>query len=622
MSQGIVPSQVHSTLFGNLLCCFSRSSETQVLCIVTALMSVPPKVCLLFHVAMSTYALLPTEDPVETLQLKRLTHPKDPKRWMAYVNTFIVKKGMKGISNEPQFVTAIHYLNKKLIFKYLLKKQSYTLSSKVDTGSPDFVVVYPIFLLEIRPPVKAKLSTGKWKWTVEKSSAVIFHINQLRLFSLQQSRCKCNFTVNYHKLSSKILEGKIFLCGIYSNVSLYVAGHKIESEIFYCFINSFAFSVLLNTFSAQSIESSKLWEVRRNGNDLIRTYHTLLLFNNRSILLYHIITEKCKTITVFIPSGSKAQYFDGPGLLSECSKTRVNAVKFVTFQGVIQVHSSDKRWLLNYSSTHNVDEWERYAIKGMTNHTLTIAHDPHQCNNAKVCIRKFHVETADGKHVNIAFSYLHYVGDNGTDCLFGGVALFDATYAVCGSHRTCKNEARHFRLNESSTICTSVVVQMRNMQSFYSLRNSVVLVVYSYSEYSTLGMKLVASQTSCQAIKVNLCALCDFHYMKFLNWQYCLALTKTKCILNHMLQCFHSWASPVIGFDHFKFPGKSFAIPDVFSYLRGRRRGHQVTLGQVNISDGQCIIVQLFRKSYFAEQLFTSGLPVMDQRHNITNLDE
>lgn len=445
---------------------------------------------LTFILFVATFTGHQAEDPLQTLKLKGFSQFNIRQFWMAYTEAFIANKGLKYLPKEKRLDGALSVLQKTLVLRVLIKMQMCTLSGEMASKSQHTLIVHPLYGLKISPPLHHRTSSAKWVCRLEKSLANIVHINQFRLYSLLFTRCNCNLTFHCTKPAGDRPSRNMTLCGIYSDISLFLPGHKVEIHLFYCFFSSFAFHILIDIFSHSMIESHKVWEPVSNGNYLVRTYHSDIIFSKRTVEAFHIVTEKFNIIVAYFSEYTDAEFWDGPGFLSQSLKRTGSFMKFHSFQAVIKVTTNAGLYQLNYTSVHDRLWWEKvHPVDDLQE----IKHSSHQCTNenTKLCLRIFHIEAPLAKHINVSFSHFAYAGDNDTGCLYGGAALFDTTFDMY-FHKTCCTQLSNFQ--EILTVCPSVPHFWRNLQEFYSFQNNVLVVVYSYLQYSSLEIGLKVSQ--------------------------------------------------------------------------------------------------------------------------------
>ena len=240
--------------------------------------------------------------------------------------------------------------------------------------------------------------------------------------------------------------------------------------------------------------------------------HRFFLIDSTVYTIY-IKTEKYKFLTFYfiLDANVSVMLYDGPGYHSPRLKIKDQTEMFnsTSFQCLIQVI-----WTNVANQVHNVSQFIRYTaylkhfsvLKLLDENKIILNVSSKTCEKKlhKACVYMF--RSPDNSVINTTIYDFAYSGRPYSKCNFGGVVLFDKKVREFIETFTLCNKDSHLNL-----------FSLYN-KNLYSTNSAMILIIYSYSEYSNLklNMKLthiyctIISRTSCKGIPLILLGKYEF----------------------------------------------------------------------------------------------------------------
>ena len=186
------------------------------------------------------------------------------------------------------------------------------------------------------------------------------------------------------------------------------------------------------------------------------------------------------------------KFFDGPGSLS-VEKYFDN----VPGQGVKQCFSAFQSFIHVYTfHIENIETYFNFSEDNLRSNTkkelntvisvVKIAGHPCPQGNSLPCL--FSVEAFSDLFLNVTVEDMVHSGKLTTDCHLGGISFYERNKLLL--------------LTEITTVCGNISHSL--YRSIYSNDNKILIVIYSYSEYSKISVRFSVSKTTCQIGKVDI----------------------------------------------------------------------------------------------------------------------
>ena len=197
--------------------------------------------------------------------------------------------------------------------------------------------------------------------------------------------------------------------------------------------------------------------------------------------------------------------YDGPGTKAERLSGYI--IKGTTFQLTIQVcgnilHSANdfasNRSNFNYKSK-NLIQSKNFSIN--TDEILTVKSSMHHDRLIPVVMYGFHA--SKNHHVNLTITDYFYEGLDSAGCSYGGLAAFEIIKGI--NH-------------EILSLCNKKTNLLTKHRNIYSAEEKLLVVVYSYRNYSRIRVQLKISSTVCEVIRVDICKLQQLTGSKLANY--------------------------------------------------------------------------------------------------------
>lgn len=179
--------------------------------------------------------------------------------------------------------------------------------------------------------------------------------------------------------------------------------------------------------------------------------------------------------------------FDGPGTASKMITPTAKSdysYFFVTstFQCVIIINGTEKDFSIKHSTINNTNISDLYVTNSQSkNFTYSSDHGPN------ILLMKF--QTDISLFVNISINDISYKGPTSSICDFGGLASYHTN-----------DYYEHI-----STICTPHDGVYTNRNIYSKSYSEILLVFYSYKEYSQIEIDFKVSVTNCEPVPIDWC---------------------------------------------------------------------------------------------------------------------
>ena len=183
--------------------------------------------------------------------------------------------------------------------------------------------------------------------------------------------------------------------------------------------------------------------------------------------------------------------YDGLGLASPLKIIRKKIIKLVNFQCLVKIFKT-----IRASESHKII----YTSTKSASSTHIIPKKPfilHLNYNMLSNIPSFstnvmNLETNGEFKINCTVMMLKYSGPHDSLCKYGGLVAYD----------TQKNKNKHV-----ISLCNENISQFTQPRNIYSTFNKLVLVIYSYKEYSKLNVTVKITTSVCDLVRIDICKI-------------------------------------------------------------------------------------------------------------------
>ncbi len=446
----------------------------------------------------------------------------DSKSWMAYIKKLIQKILLDIISTNKPVITIIpvNYTRTMMIRRVSLLTHNkapfyhpvyvhlngHFYRNYIESLKPDRVVAfYPLFHLEVKQSHNVERGHFNWvSWTfgLDKGLALKILVNCLRIYSLQQHRCRYNLSFIRHEKYGSFADNTF--CGIFSHLKCYPKGKNLSMNLFLHAMMSFTFSLSFDMIGSGIIQTTSELEVSLQSLSYpakITKYHIAIGTVLKQIERMHIAVEKYQRILVsswhnknITCKVNEAPVMFSDDVVSNCKQN----ITTDTFQAVLKVvkMTQHSRYFIKFKARRI---FPSHIVKIFNKESKQIASK--RCHSSqKGCIDTHWIFAPKNMFVNISFTHFVFQGDNGSDCLYGGLAFFNMK-----KQRTRFGPIIFWQYE--TTVCTSVPLEWQNLQPIYAKTNEMLLVAYTYTGFSEMNFKAKIGYTHCQTVILNLCAI-------------------------------------------------------------------------------------------------------------------
>ncbi len=215
---------------------------------------------------------------------------------------------------------------------------------------------------------------------------------------------------------------------------------------------------------------------------------------------FRITSFEFQNLVIIIGGPMKVTLHDGPGLLSPTldvdSLTNVS-----TNQCLIKLHHNTQLYIQELTNqtieykTQNNRNIQIVKITGKTMITIS-SHRNSLFNILRICV--LFIQAPRELHVNVSINLLSFEGTNHYTCGYGGSVLYNTAQSTTEvfpnetdlRYRYCSSPAKYEHA-------------AKPRKFLYSRNNSMVLVLYSYAQYSQLEYSLTIWVTRCMPLHIN-----------------------------------------------------------------------------------------------------------------------
>ena len=256
--------------------------------------------------------------------------------------------------------------------------------------------------------------------------------------------------------------------------------------LYYGPVKSFSLSVIFDIISANVIATTGINE-NATAATLIKETYTNIQLINLKVITFHIIAEKFKQISVAIGSKFTVSFIDGPGFMSKRFKFKRGDVTFKssTFQCFVQVKAKD-----SFPLTALIGEFTVKTKRNIKIYTDKTIIKDYNCD-LSVCMQKVILSSPNNMHINLTMTQFLFTGEEVRGCQYGGVSF----YNIHGSIYT-----------EIKSVCSTYNSDSKNLQTIYSDQRRLLMVFFSYKNYSSIKFVTEVSHTMCMPIRHNICS--------------------------------------------------------------------------------------------------------------------
>ena len=291
-------------------------------------------------------------------------------------------------------------------------------------------------------------------------------------------------------------------CGILSPFDLYPSSFNVSFSVELYILIPVNLFVVFRVISDNLIKSYTAFKM----NDSLAEMLSLYYFPATKVVTYTYRICLKKYLGIFlnlVPSkDSYITLYVGPGVLFDKiemgSKNRNLNLK--TFQCVLRIRNKNQKHTNNHIHiAYKSFNLPRISVY-LTEYEQLVSYPKGKCKNTdSLCI--LDIRCSVNMHVNITISSAVYTGQSNSHCMLGGVAFYDYKNKNFLESLLLCNRFNYFQL-----------VQAFFQRSVVSRSSSVMLILYSYKEYSQLKFMGSASVSMCRGIQINICSiyyLCD-----------------------------------------------------------------------------------------------------------------
>ncbi len=430
------------------------------------------------------------------------------KVWMAYTRHVLWALTMKNVKTKKVFTEALPKSHARYSAHHLTRIEHFILTKPLASWeSPmKYNLKYPIFHLQVDIQIFKRSRRRRLDGTFNsyykfegsfklvRDVALRVFIKHLRVFGVVLGHCQSYLTFQCPQLKGSLPGERI--CGIFSRTEYFphASAHcvKIEADFLVPTV-SFAASIIFEVWSSCVITSNTKEEHR--GTLYQREFITKMLLQNSSLSNYHVATDKTKALKLFFLHHLGIEYhlFEGPGRNHLIQSQPVVVTK--GFQVIVDIWASSSQDVSKTSTqfvfvSHRKEEDRRIVLPKDKQLALHLSSQYTFYRN--LYLRRISIFATPGKYLNVSFQKFLFVGDNGTQCLFGGLVFHDFD----------KNHTELIR-----TICTSIPDDWKNLQNVVSASAGLFVTFYAYKSHSNIEIKLKVSQSQCKPVRINIVSL-------------------------------------------------------------------------------------------------------------------
>ena len=258
---------------------------------------------------------------------------------------------------------------------------------------------------------------------------------------------------------------------------------------------------------------------------------------------YKVSVDKFKTLQISscINHYLQIEIYDGPGSIYPLLKPIMNMCNLITFQTsttfqcdlliLVEKHKvQDNNIILNYTEksnhvsqyiTTNTNQSVNLYCSSYLSEVFIVQDATLLKSDLVLKISEFysevdilHVRTLSGFNINLTIYTLWYKWDFQSHCNYAGLVTYDQT------------EDEFYE--EISTVCEALD-DYHYYNNIFSKRGTMLIVVYSYKNYSRFNLKIALSTVTCKTIRINTCqSKLDSKRLQSINF---FSTSKEQCVI-------------------------------------------------------------------------------------------
>ena len=421
-------------------------------------------------------------DPLVYLSSNQERNKQYEKPWLLYLHKFIQLSGLLFSKTQASnLIILVKRLESSLQIKHILRIYHVKIVFDTNFHQQNVMQVLSRFVT-ISDIINRNITYENndvhtvWIFTPRRDFRIRMIIHRLKIHTWFKS-CVRNLTINYKNITD-------VLCGHYSNFYYYPTVSNVFLDIFYETNPTFKLNITFDLMTRKIID--KLNILHPKFMQIIYIIQNI----QKEMYLYFLKVAKFKIMKLFLLE--QVDLFDGPGYISSRKIIAKNTI--YTTKGfqcimrfILPLYSSIKE------RNTTLVKYDDIKVIG-TNHLLQKTDSSrHIVYNSSRKETPYHLmfKSPNNTHLTIViatFSFNASLDD--VYCNYGGVSIFDL---IIGNPE------------ETSLCCTRIDHQV-NMQPFYSISNTIRIVIFTYEKYSNLSTKINLSFIACKVVKVNFCA--------------------------------------------------------------------------------------------------------------------
>ena len=307
-------------------------------------------------------------------------------------------------------------------------------------------------------------------------------------------------------------------CGIVPFFTLYPSSNKVTISVeVELYLVSFESIISYSVIGSHQIRSYQV-----KSKNMVLPIEVLRFFIPELYFLrYELQVERYEILHI---SCNKSEYsfikvHDGPGMLDNILEPIVSEGDILlytttTFQSVITLITKkigllDTTFLM-YNTTMSRNKHK--TIYPQKNHSILVMSENKLIDTEVHMIK---IETLTKLYLNVTIHQMNYIGKNHSSCGFAGLTSYDIY--------------TNGTFEKISTVCHSNNYQEYTYRSIYTQNSEMLLVLYSYKQYSKFNLTLSVSTSQCKATTIN---ICEFEHDPFhLESNIFFLVNNQKCVV-------------------------------------------------------------------------------------------
>ncbi len=446
-----------------------------------------------------------TDNPLENIDLKTRIGSNYPKLWLSYTHALLVHSKVLKVKNYKLTVFMLHSLfRQSSVEKYLRTSElfltEYTHQPHHEKSGIFTEWTSPLILFEAQVKERNdRLDKNIWyrniytyHFELHKELQLQITILKLNIYNKRTNRCYplLNIVNRRRGYDGKSSPRGFQFCGIKSNFVVYLDSSSIHFNVVFTNTAVYYVRALFDLRSPGLITTNVADYTVRRVNFTIFNHNIRVVTEH--VHLWHLMTKAKTTFAVRLSNPEKTGFvylYQGPGFKS-------NKVIITTFPAVIPASSfqcflhSNVPMLLQYVvNLLPVNKFYKEVVNESTNLKLDLS--------TEGTFQFGRVYQSNQTFLNISIKHLAYLGDEDSNCQYGGVWFYEIDFDGRDSVSSSPSKI--------SSLCFPVVKEHKSIQNIYSAKRSILLLVYTYKHYSHINMSIQVSQSSCFPIVIDVC---------------------------------------------------------------------------------------------------------------------